>query len=64
MLVNSYFEDKTMLDKNKLLEGIALSVDFDNLPPEQQKEILSYIEFIKNKKQKSPTPTKQNRVCK
>ena len=54
-----------MLDKSKLLEGVALSVDFDDLPPEQQKEILSYIEFIKNKeKQKSPTLPKQNRACK
>lgn len=46
-------------NKNELLNNIALSVDIDKLPPEQQKEILSYIEFVKNKeKQKISIPLK------
>lgn len=42
-------------NKNDLLKDVSLSVDLDNLTPEQQNEILSYIEFIKNK-EKKPYP--------
>ena len=41
-----------MLDKDNLFEDIALTVDFDELPAEQQNEIVSYIEFIKNEENK------------
>lgn len=35
--------------KSELLEGVALTVDFDSLTPEEQIDILRYIEYIKNK---------------
>lgn len=47
------------MPENELLKDITLTVDIDKLPPDQQQEILSYIEFVKNKeKQKISTPPK------
>ncbi len=39
-------------NKNDLLKDISLTENFDELPAEQQNEIASYIEFIKNKENK------------
>ena len=49
-----------MLDKDNLFEDIALTVDFDKLPPEEQKEILSFIEFIKGKRNNKNSNNIQN----
>ena len=35
--------------ENEILKDISMDIDFKKLPPEQQEEVLSFIEFIKNK---------------
>ena len=47
-------------NKNDLLKDVSLTLDFDKLPPEEQKEILSFIEFIKGKRNNKNSNNTQN----
>lgn len=39
----------TEKQKDELLDGVALTVDFNSLSPEAQNDILKYLEHLKNK---------------